>query len=79
MIILWRVVTMRGRTIILIILVLLGAMSVINFSSENATACYTQRTTVNPGGEQTTDDGHISSAQDITEFGGSVTYEIINQ
>jgi len=58
---------------------MLGAMSVINFASENASACYTQRTTVNPGGQQTTDDGHIVSEQDITEFGGSATYEIINQ
>ena len=70
---------MKSRTIILVLLLMLGAMTVINFASENASACYTQRTTVNPGGQQTTDDGHVVSEQDITEFGGSATYEIINQ
>jgi len=70
---------MKNRTIFLVILVILGALSVINFTSERAEACYTQRTTVNPGGEQTTDDGHVSSTQDITEFGGSATYVIENK
>ncbi len=68
---------MRSRTVIVILLLLIGALSALNFASERAQACYTQRTTVNPGGDQTIDDGHIYAEQDITELGGSVTYTIV--